>query len=125
MQDTAMVPKLSSYEEFWPYYVSEHSLPVTRTLHFVGITLGILCLVAGLLVSAWWFLGALLAGYGFAWVGHFFVEKNRPATFTYPLWSLRGDFRMFRLMLLRRMGPELDRAASLYQAPRLTSAHEP
>lgn len=109
-----MVPKLSSYEEFWPYYVSEHSLPVTRTLHFAGTALVLGCLAAGALTSPWWFAAAPVAGYGFAWVGHFFFEKNRPATFTYPWWSLRGDFRMFRLILLGRMGPELERAASLY-----------
>jgi hypothetical protein len=109
-----MVPKLSSYEEFWPYYVSEHSLPSTRTLHFVGTTLVLVCFALGVLVSPWWLLAAPLAGYGFAWAGHFFFEHNRPATFTYPLWSLRGDFRMFRLILLGRMGPELERAAALY-----------
>ena len=58
---------------------------------------------------------APLAGYGFAWVGHFFFEKNRPATFTYPLWSLRGDFRMFWLTLVGRMGTEIERARSLYR----------
>jgi hypothetical protein len=109
-----MVPRLTSYEEFWPYYVSEHSLPTTRTLHFVGTALVLVCLALGVLASPWWFLAAPLAGYGFAWVGHFFFEHNRPATFTYPLWSLRGDFRMFRLILLGRMGPELERASSLY-----------
>lgn len=109
-----MVPKLTTYEEFWPYYVSEHSLPTTRTLHFVGTALVLACVALGLLVSPWWLLAAPLAGYGFAWVGHFFFERNRPATFTYPLWSLRADFRMFRLILLGRMRPELERAAALY-----------
>jgi hypothetical protein len=109
-----MVPKLTSYEEFWPYYVSEHSLPTTRTLHFVGTGLVLACFALGVLFSPWWLLAAPFAGYGFAWVGHFFFEHNRPATFTYPLWSLRGDFRMFRLILLGRMGPELERAAALY-----------
>ncbi len=109
-----MVPKLTTYEEFWPYYVSEHSRPTTRTLHFVGTALVLACVALGLLVSPWWLLAAPLAGYGFAWVGHFFFERNRPATFTYPLWSLRADFRMFRLILLGRMRPELERAAALY-----------
>lgn len=109
-----MVPRLQSYEEFWPYYVSEHALPSTRALHFAGTTLVLGSLAAGALVSPWYFLAAPFAGYGFAWVGHFFFEHNRPATFTYPLWSLRGDFRMYRLMLLGKMQPELARAASLY-----------
>jgi len=109
-----MVPRLESYEEFWPYYVSEHALPSTRALHFAGTTLVLATFAAGVLVSAWWFLASPFAGYGFAWAGHFFCEKNRPATFTYPLWSLRGDFRMYRLMLLGRMAPELARAVSLY-----------
>ncbi len=109
-----MVPRLASYEEFWPYYVSEHSRPDTRVLHFVGTSLVLASLAAAVLVSPWWLLAAPFAGYGFAWAGHFFCEKNRPATFTYPLWSLRGDFRMYRLMLLGRMAPEIARAASLY-----------
>jgi hypothetical protein len=108
------VPTLSSYEEFWPYYVSEHLGETTRRLHFIGTLLVIACLLAGLLVSRWFLLAMPFAGYGFAWVGHFFFERNRPATFTYPWWSLRGDFRMFRLTLLGRMGAELERARQLY-----------
>lgn len=73
-------------------------------------------LVLAALASPWWLLLAPVAGYGFAWVGHFVFEKNKPATFTYPLWSLRGDFRMYRLMLLGRMRPEIERATDLFPA---------
>ena len=111
-----MTPRLASYEEFWPFYVSQHRLASTRALHFTGTTLVLAAGVAGVFVSPWWFLAMPLAGYGFAWLGHFACERNRPATFTYPLWSLRGDFRMYRLMLLRRMGPELERADRLFPA---------
>jgi hypothetical protein len=109
-----MANRLTSYEEFWPYYVSEHMEPVTRRLHVLGTTLVLAALAAAVLVDPLWFIAAPLFGYGFAWVGHFFFEHNRPATFTYPLWSLRGDFRMFRLTLLGRMGPELQRARTLF-----------
>ena len=112
-----MVPRLTSFEEFWPYYVSEHWKPATRALHITGTTLSLGCLLLAAARSPWWLLAAPLFGYAFAWVGHFFVERNRPATFTYPLWSLRGDFRMFRLTLLGRMGPELERAGRLYPHP--------
>jgi hypothetical protein len=116
--ETRMSRRLSSYDEFWPYYVSQHRDPTCRLLHVVGTALVILCLVAAVLfLSRTWLLASLLAGYGFAWVGHFFFEKNRPATFTYPLWSLRGDFRMFRLTLLGRMAPELARAQRAYPSP--------
>lgn len=98
-----MVPKLSSYEEFWPYYVSEHRLATTRTLHFVGTSLVLACLAAGVLASAWWLLAAPFAGYGFAWVGHFFFEHNRPATFSHPWYSLAADFVLFRDMLVGRV----------------------
>ena len=73
-------------------------------------------LAFAVLLSPWWLLAAPLAGYGFAWVGHFFFEKNRPATFTYPLWSLRGDFRMYRLMLIGKMQPEIERASAMFPA---------
>jgi hypothetical protein len=109
-----MAQRLSSYEEFWPYYVSEHMDPVTRRLHVFGTTLVLAALAAAVLVDPLWLLAAPLAGYGFAWAGHFFFERNKPATFTYPLWSLRADFRMFRLTLLGRMARELARAKELY-----------
>lgn len=109
-----MKDRYASYEEFWPFYVSQHRHPVTRSLHFLGTALVCVALAAGVFVSPAWLAAAPLAGYGFAWLGHFAFEKNRPATFTYPFWSLRGDFRMFRLMLLGRMDPEVERAARLF-----------
>jgi hypothetical protein len=105
-----MAPSLGTYQEFWPYYVSQHLRPSTRALHFFGTTFVLACLGAAALVSPVWLLAAPFGGYGPAWIGHFFFEKNRPATFRHPLWSLRGDFRMYRLTLLGRMGPELERA---------------
>lgn len=105
-----MAPRYRTYQEFWPFYVSQHLNPANRALHFTGTSLVWACLLAALLLSPIWAAAAPLAGYGFAWVGHFFFERNKPATFTYPLWSLRGDFRMFRLTLLGRMAPELERA---------------
>jgi hypothetical protein len=109
-----MESRPSSYEEFWPYYVSEHMEPITRRLHAFGTALVLGTLAAAALLDPLWLLAAPLAGYSFAWAGHYFFERNRPATFTHPLWSLRADFRMFRLTLLGRMGPELQRARELY-----------
>ena len=107
-----------SFAEFWPFYLREHSKPRTRALHYAGTSLVVAIAAFALLTASWWLLLAVpLAGYGFAWAAHFRVEKNRPATFTYPLWSLRGDFRMFGLTLRGRMGPELERAAKLYPGP--------
>ena len=109
-----MPDRLRTYEEFWPYYVAQHRKNSTRWLHFLGTTGVIGCAAAAALVAPGWLLAMPLAGYGFAWLGHFGFEKNRPATFTYPLWALRGDFRMYRLMLLGRMGPEIEKADRLY-----------
>ncbi len=99
-----------TFEQFWPYYVGEHSDPTCRALHFIGTTLALAALATGALISLRWLWVAPLAGYGFAWIGHFVFEKNRPATFRHPLWSLRGYFRMYRYMWMGRMGQEIGRA---------------
>ncbi len=98
----------STFEEFWPFYVSQHLHPVSRKLHFVGTTLALLTLAAGLvLCDPWIQLSALILGYGPAWAGHFFFEKNRPATFRYAFMSLRADFRMWWYTLTNQMDAEL------------------
>jgi hypothetical protein len=87
--------RIESYREFWPYYLREHSEPACRNLHFVGTGLTLLAFVLAILVNPWFLLAAPVLGYGFAWYSHFKFEKNKPATFTYPLWSLVSDYRMF------------------------------
>jgi hypothetical protein len=90
----------ASFAEFYPFYLGEHKNPVCRTLHFVGsnLVLGILLLMV--LSKVWWLAAvALLTGYGFAWIGHFFFEKNRPATFKHPLYSFVGDWVMWWQLL--------------------------
>ena len=103
-----------SFNDFWPYYVREHSHPGCRWMHFVGSTL-VLVLAAGMVIwqNYWVFFSLPIFGYGFAWFGHFLLEKNTPATFKYPLWSFMGDWKMWWLMFTGRMSPELDRAHSL------------
>lgn len=102
---------MTGFNDFWPYYLQEHARPATRAMHYAGTTLSVL-LLGGLTVSGrWWMIPALpLAGYGFAWVAHCFIERNRPATFRYPLWSLRADFRMWFRFLTGRMSRDLARA---------------
>jgi hypothetical protein len=93
-----------AFRDFYPFYLSEHAHPTCRRLHFVGSTLVVACIIAAILThSAWWLLGAVFAGYGFAWIGHFVFEKNRPATFKHPVYSLVGDWVMFRDMLTGRI----------------------
>jgi hypothetical protein len=105
-----------SFEEFWPYYVSQHSNATCRALHFAGTTLAFGCLAASPALPPL-LAAAPVVGYGLAWIGHFVFEKNVPATFGHFAWSLRSDMRMWRLMLTGRMGPEVDRALQLYPAP--------
>lgn len=100
----APIPRFNSFAEFYPYYLSEHANDTSRRLHYIGsfLVLSILALV--LLTQSWWWLLALpVAGYGFAWVGHFFFEKNKPATFKYPLYSFMGDWVMLKDALTGRI----------------------
>ncbi|HZX77521.1 DUF962 domain-containing protein [Lysobacter sp.] len=92
--------RFASFREFYPFYLSEHGDRTSRRLHFIG-SCGVLALVATAIVraNAWWLLAALVCGYGFAWVGHFFFEKNRPATFKHPFYSFAGDWVMFKDIL--------------------------
>lgn len=88
--------KYKSLQEFYPFYLSEHQNTTSRILHFIGTALVILSLFGCILFHNGYFLVAIpFLGYGFAWVGHFFFEKNKPATFQYPLYSLASDFMLF------------------------------
>lgn len=90
----------SSFAQFYPYYLQEHSNRTCRRLHFVGTSLVIALAVSAVVTGAWWMLWLLpVAGYGFAWLGHFGFEKNRPATFQHPFYSLWGDFVMYKDIL--------------------------
>lgn len=96
--------RFARFRDFYPYYLSEHRDRTCRRLHFIGTTLVLCCLAAAIgSWNAWWLLGMPLAGYGFAWAGHFFFEHNRPATFRYPLYSFMGDWVMYRDILYGRM----------------------
>lgn len=106
-----MSERIRTYAEFWPFYLREHSRASTRALHYVGTSLGVAVgVTAGVMRSGWLVPAALVAAYGFAWTGHFGIEKNRPATFKYPLWSLISDFRMFALAATGRLSEHLARA---------------
>lgn len=106
-----MTKRHQNFSEFWPFYLREHARPHTRALHYSGTSLVVGIALVALLTGRWaWLIALPIAGYGFAWLAHFAFEKNRPATFTHPLWSLAADFRMWWLWLTGRLGPELDRA---------------
>jgi hypothetical protein len=96
--------KYRNFRDFYPYYLSEHANPTCRMLHFIGSWL-VLAVLSIALISGnpWWLAAIPLAGYGFAWAGHFFFEKNRPATFTYPVYSFAGDWVMFWHLLVGKI----------------------
>ena len=104
LSETALEKKFKTFRDFYPYYLAEHTNATCRTLHFIGSSLVLAALAMALITrNAWWFAAMPLAGYGFAWVGHFFFEKNRPATFTYPLYSFAGDWVMYFQLLVGKI----------------------
>lgn len=106
-----MSREYKTFAAFWPHYLREHSRAATRSLHYVGTTLVVTITVFAALTGRWLlFLTLPIALYGFAWFAHFKIERNRPATWTYPTWSLLADFKMWGLWLTGRLGSELDRA---------------
>lgn len=101
--------KYKSLKEFYPYYLTEHQDFTCRVLHFIGTGLVILSFITFILTLNWWFLVLIpFLGYGFAWVGHFFFEQNKPATFIYPGYSLASDFILFWHLLIRREKFQID-----------------
>ena len=99
-----MTNRIVSFADFWLYYLREHRRPATRALHYIGTSLVVALAIYALLTGKWLLLLAIPVA------GYFTVEKNRPATFTYPLWSLGADFKMWWMWLTGRLGPELRRA---------------
>ncbi len=105
-----MKTRTDSYRTFWPLYLAEHRSIGNRRLHFLGTGLAIVFLAcAAILADLRFISAAVIAGYGFSWAGHAFIERNRPASFSHPYWSLYSDFRMFALWLTGRLGAELRR----------------
>ncbi len=99
-----MAERYASFAAFYPFYLSEHRNRTCRRLHFVGTSIGLVCLIVALITGRWWLIAVgLISGYAFAWAGHFFFEHNRPATFRYPGYSFLGDWVMWRDMLTGRI----------------------
>ena len=102
--------RYKSFSEFWPFYVNEHSKAGTRLLHLIGTTSGVAVMVYFIAFGRWYlFPIGLIPGYACAWLGHFVIEKNKPATFQYPLWSFLADYKMIAMMISGRMSSELKR----------------
>ena len=95
--------RFDTFAEFYPFYLSEHSNRVSRRLHFTGTTIAVVLVIAAVVTRVWWLLAvALIQGYAFAWIGHFFYEHNKPATFKYPRYSFMGDWRLWWDTLTRK-----------------------
>jgi len=106
-----LAQRFDSYASFWPHYLREHRRATTRAFHFAGTIAGVACGIYALASQSWWVLAAaLIAGYGPAWLAHAAIERNRPATFTHPWWSLVSDFRMLALWVSGRLAAELKKA---------------
>ncbi|HEX4480768.1 MAG TPA: DUF962 domain-containing protein [Rudaea sp.] len=99
-----MTTPYATFRDFYPFYLAEHTNPTCRRLHVIGSTLVVLVFVAAVVTQHWlWLIAVPVIGYGFAWIGHFFFEHNRPATFSYPLYSLLGDWVMWWQVITGRM----------------------
>ena len=110
MSDGSQSPRFDNYDHFFAFYMQQHSQRRNRILHACGTSLGLLTvIVAFALGHPWWAFLWIPIGYGFAWTGHFLVERNKPASFGYPWWSFLSDFRMLGLMLTGRLGPWLEK----------------
>jgi hypothetical protein len=104
--------RYQTYHAFFDFYLLEHTKGSTRILHYIGSTLGLMSvLLAVIQAQPLWLLAGLISGYACAWIGHFVFEKNRPATFKYPLWSFIGDYHMYVLWLSGKLEPRRKRAA--------------
>ena len=121
---TTNAQPIQSFEEFWPHYVHAHRDPRNRALHYAGTT-AVLGTVAAstLTLNPLWLLLAPVVGYGPAWAGHFVFEKNKPATFGHPLWSLRGDFKMYGLAIRGKMAAEVERVCGGHPADHAHADH--
>ncbi|TAG77645.1 MAG: DUF962 domain-containing protein [Betaproteobacteria bacterium] len=96
--------KFERFADFYPFYLGEHRNPTCRVLHFMGTSIGLTCLVVGILTRTWWLLPAgIVQGYAWAWIGHFGFEKNKPASFKQPLYSFMGDWVMWFQLLTGRI----------------------
>ncbi len=103
--------RIQTYAEFWPFYLREHRKAWTRRIHVLGTTIALFVVIHALAIgepTRLW--QPLVIGYGFAWLSHFFIEKNRPATFQYPAWSFLSDFKMWFLFMTFRLDAELEKA---------------
>jgi hypothetical protein len=99
-----MTTRYATFRDFYSFYLAEHTDPTCRRLHVIGSTLVVLVFVAAIVTQHWlWLIAVPVIGYGFAWIGHFFFEHNRPATFSYPLYSLLGDWVMWWQVITGRM----------------------
>jgi hypothetical protein len=111
-----MENRITTFKAYWLFYVGLHQNKMNRNLHFAGIALVLLFLLLGVARTPLFFLAMPICGYGLAWTGHFFFERNWPATFSYPLWSLMADFQMFAFMCLGRMDREVKRMGILRES---------